>query len=142
MSRPGCKPASIKVAGLAELGAFKNGCAGYASASDSSTGGGMSKTSTDRLDYVFGTDLPEDPEQVDQLVEGLIGRIGLSILYGDSGSGKTFFAVGLGNAVAQGATFMGRRTVKGLVIYLATEAPARSSGGSKRTRSIQPWRRP
>jgi len=80
--------------------------------------------SNQALDYVCAAELPDNPEPVDQLVEGVIGRVALSMLFGDTNCGKTFYAIGLGNAVAQGARFMGRRTVKGLVIYLATEAPA------------------
>lgn len=75
------------------------------------------------LSYVVAGDLPDDPEPEDQLVEGLIGRCAMSILYGDSNSGKTFFAIDLAAAVCQGGMWMDRHTVRGLVLYLATEAP-------------------
>lgn len=75
------------------------------------------------LSYVCASDLPDDPEPDDQLVEGVIGRIALSIVYGDSNSGKTFFAIALGCAVEAGWEWMGKHTVKGMVVYLATEAP-------------------
>lgn len=34
------------------------------------------------LCYVWGSDLPDEPEPEEQLVEGLIGKKALSILYG------------------------------------------------------------
>lgn len=73
--------------------------------------------------YVWADKLPDELDPEDQLVEGLIGRTAMSILYGDSNSGKTFFAIDLASSVAQGAMWMDRHTVEGLVLYLATEAP-------------------
>lgn len=75
------------------------------------------------LDWIWAADLPEDPEPEEQLVEGVIGRLAMSVLYGDSNSGKTFFGIALLAAVSEGATFMGRHTLRGLVVYLATESP-------------------
>ncbi len=75
------------------------------------------------LDFVMASDLPDHPAPVEQIVEGLLGRVAMSILYGDSNSGKTFLWIDLACAVASGSMWMDRQTVQGLVIYLATEAP-------------------
>lgn len=58
----------------------------------------------------------------DELIEGTVGRIATAVLYGDSNSGKTFLAIEMAHAVAMGQVWLGRRTVQGLVLYLATEA--------------------
>lgn len=76
-----------------------------------------------KLKVIFGDELSDEYEAPDELVEGLL-TIGSSVvIYGDSNSGKTFFALSLAMAVAEGVECYGRRTDPGLVIYLATEAP-------------------
>jgi hypothetical protein len=75
------------------------------------------------LAWTWAADLPDAPDPEEQIVEGVIGRLALSILYGDSNSGKTFLAIDMGCAVGQGSKWMGRHTVGGLVVYLATESP-------------------
>lgn len=76
------------------------------------------------LEYERAEDLPDEFTPEDELIEGLIGRAALSVLYGDSNSGKTFLAVDIACAVARGAAWMGRNVERGMVVYLATEAPA------------------
>jgi putative DNA primase/helicase len=78
-----------------------------------------------KLDYVFAEDL-DDKDQAfdDELIEGVIGRNAMSVLYGDSNSGKTFLAIDIGAAVARGKQWLGRNTSHGVVVYLATEAAA------------------
>lgn len=76
------------------------------------------------LDYVSAAELQTDEQQFDdELVEGLLPRGGMSVCYGDSNTGKSFLMLDLVAAVAGGFDWMGRRTVEGLVLYLATEAP-------------------
>jgi hypothetical protein len=76
-----------------------------------------------RLDYVFGDQLGDDLDTFDdELVEGLIGRIAMAVLYGDSNSGKTFLAIELAACVSLGRPWLGRPTVAGVVVILATEA--------------------
>jgi len=78
-----------------------------------------------RLDFVLASDLPDaDQEFDDELVEDMIGRGKMAVAYGDSNSGKTFWGIKLGAAVGEGTDFLGKRTIRGLVIYLATEAAA------------------
>ncbi len=78
----------------------------------------------DKLQVVFGDQLSTDYEAPDELVEGLM-TIGSSVVvYGDSNSGKTFWALSVATAIATGTPCYGRKTDPGLVIYLACEAPA------------------
>jgi hypothetical protein len=46
------------------------------------------------------------------------------VVYGDSNSGKTFWALSVATAIASGEDCYGRKTDSGLVVYLASEAPA------------------
>lgn len=78
----------------------------------------------DKLKVVFGDQLGDDYEAPDELVEGLM-TIGSSVVvYGDSNSGKTFWALSVATAIATGTDCYGRKTDPGLVVYLASEAPA------------------
>lgn len=63
-------------------------------------------------------------ESSPQIVRGLIISGSLAVLYGESNSGKTFFALDLALAVAAGAPWRGMRTRRGLVIYVAGEGAA------------------
>lgn len=75
------------------------------------------------LSVAFADELPDTFTAPDELVQGLLTVGGGSVLYGDSNSGKTFFAIDLAAAVARGSEWMGRRTEQGLVVYLAAESP-------------------
>ena len=78
----------------------------------------------DKLKVVFGDQLGNDYEAPNELIEGLM-TIGSSVVvYGDSNSGKTFWALSVAAAIATGTDCYGRKTDSGLVIYLASEAPA------------------
>ncbi len=75
------------------------------------------------LDYIHSSLIAIDEERFeDELVERILMRDGMSVIYGDSNSGKTFLAIHLSACIAQGSRFLDRRTVKGMVVYLATEA--------------------
>lgn len=77
----------------------------------------------DKLKVVFGDQLGTDYEAPDELVEGLLTIGSSSVVYGDSNSGKTFWALSVATAIANGTDCYGRRTDQGLVVYLASEAP-------------------
>jgi RecA-family ATPase len=55
------------------------------------------------------------------LIKGLLDRGTMSVLYGPSNSGKTFFAMDLAYHVAVGQEWRDRRIVPGAVLYLAAE---------------------
>lgn len=71
----------------------------------------------DMADDLSAVDAP------DELVEGLLTRGAMSVVYGDSNSGKTFLSIDIGCAVARGEDWLGRRVEPGLVVYLAAESP-------------------
>lgn len=77
----------------------------------------------EKLKVVFGDQLGSEYEPPNELVEGLLTMTSLTVLYGDSNSGKTFFALSLATAVATGEPCYGRKVDPGLVLYLASEAP-------------------
>lgn len=75
-----------------------------------------------KLDYVLADSLVDASDAFDdELVEGVIGRAAMAVLYGDSNSGKTFAAIDLGAAICRGEPWLGRNCDEGLVLYLATE---------------------
>lgn len=57
------------------------------------------------------------------VVEGLMPRTGLTVLYGESNTGKTFAAIDLACHVAAGLPWRGMDVERGVVIYVAAEAP-------------------
>jgi len=78
----------------------------------------------EKLKVVFGDQLSSEYEAPDELVEGLM-TIGSSIVvYGDSNSGKTFWALSVATAIATGTDCYGKKTDPGLVVYLASESPS------------------
>ncbi len=79
------------------------------------------------LDCFRASDLPpsRDTEVYeDELVERLLGKNSVAVIYGDSNSGKTFLAIDLCAAVSIGIPWMGRNTDGGVVLYLAVESPS------------------
>lgn len=76
-----------------------------------------------KMQIVFGDELSETYEAPDELIENLMTIGSTTVLYGDSNSGKTFFALSLATAIAEGENCYDRKTDPGLVIYLACEAP-------------------
>lgn len=56
------------------------------------------------------------------LIKGLLDQGAMSVIYGESNTGKTFLAMDIAHAVASGRDWMGRRTVGGGVLYIAAEA--------------------
>ena len=80
------------------------------------------------LSITFANELPTAFTPPEELVQGVLAIGGGSVLFGDSNSGKTFFAIDLAAAVACGSEWMGRKTDAGLVMYLAAESPASVRG--------------
>jgi hypothetical protein len=64
-------------------------------------------------------------EPANQLIEGLLDEGGLSVNYGDSGSGKTFVTLDLGFHVGAGLDWNGKKVRHGLVVYVAAEGGRR-----------------
>ncbi len=57
----------------------------------------------------------------DSLIEGLLDAGSFSLVYGASGSRKTFFAIDLAAHVALGWDWRGREAKRGAVVYIAAE---------------------
>ena len=76
-----------------------------------------------KLKVVFGDELPDEYHAPDELVENMMTIGSLTVVYGDSNSGKTFWALSVAAAISNGSECYGRRTDQGLVVYLASEAP-------------------
>jgi AAA domain/Bifunctional DNA primase/polymerase, N-terminal len=55
------------------------------------------------------------------LVKNVLPKADLAVLYGDSGSGKTFFALDIGAAVALGEEWRGHKVKQGRVVFIAAE---------------------
>lgn len=78
------------------------------------------KDGRQRLTYVWGSDV--SPVLVCYaLVKGLIAVGSLVVVFGESNSGKTFFALDIAVALASKRAWRGRKTQGGLVIYIAGE---------------------
>lgn len=65
------------------------------------------------------------------IIKGLLPDADLAILYGESGSGKSFMMIDLAMAVARGLDWRGRKTRQGRVVYIAAEG-----GGGFRNRLL------
>ncbi|MDA0854375.1 MAG: AAA family ATPase [Proteobacteria bacterium] len=71
----------------------------------------------------FITRLPEFPRRkINWLVDGILVQEELTLVYGEPGCGKSFFAVDLGACVATGLPWKGREVQQGDVIYMAGES--------------------
>jgi hypothetical protein len=55
------------------------------------------------------------------LVDGLLSTTGFTVLYGESGSGKTFAAIDLAGHIAAGLSWRGMKVEQGVVFYIAAE---------------------
>jgi hypothetical protein len=64
-------------------------------------------------------------DPVNPLIEDLLDEGALSVVYGDSGSGKTFAALDMGFHVGAGLDWNGKKVKHGLVVYVAAEGGRR-----------------
>jgi len=55
------------------------------------------------------------------IIKGVIPKAELVVVYGESGSGKSFFVTDFACAVARGETWRGHRVAQGNVVYVAAE---------------------
>lgn len=84
---------------------------------------GAQQTSGDtanRIDITWFRDVQANVETTD-LVEDMLGTRAMYVIYGESGSGKTFFATDLGLHIALGWDWNGRHVEQTGVIYCAME---------------------
>lgn len=55
------------------------------------------------------------------IVKGILPRAELVVVFGDSGSGKSFFVLDMAGAIDQGTSWRDRKTTKGRTVYVAAE---------------------
>jgi len=55
------------------------------------------------------------------IIKGVLPAADLAVMYGASGSGKSFVALDMAVHIAQGKPWRGRRTAQGRVVYIAAE---------------------
>ncbi|MFA7604461.1 MAG: helicase RepA family protein [Novosphingobium sp.] len=77
-----------------------------------------------RLRFVTVDELLRQPAQAWRILRVIPGR-GLIVLWGASGSGKTFAALDMAAAIVRGLPWAGRRTRRGAVAYVAAEGNLR-----------------
>lgn len=70
------------------------------------------------IEEIEASPLPE------YLVDGVLPRAGLCVLWGKPGVGKSFVALDVALHVATGRAWQGRQVIKGSVIYIASEGAA------------------
>lgn len=74
------------------------------------------------LPYVQASNLPgwEPPRE---LIEGMLIEGGMTVIYGDSNTGKSFLTLDMAAHLTLGRDWFGRRVKQGAVVYLAAESP-------------------
>lgn len=73
------------------------------------------------LPLVFAESIVADGIAMAQLVEDVLTEGGLSVIYGESNSGKSFLACDMACSIGAGLPWLGKRTVEGAVLYVAGE---------------------
>lgn len=104
----GAKTISKAIAGCGDV---------YTPSSQQQTG---SSTEKGRFTPIAPSDFVARPEGP-ALVKGLLPATGMAMLFGSSGSGKSFLTIDLAMAIARGAQWRGLRTREGRVVYVVAE---------------------
>ena len=73
------------------------------------------------IPFEWARDMPDDGEELREIVQGLLTAGGMSMIYGESNSGKSYLATHLAFCMAHGAPWLGRELEQGAVIYVAGE---------------------
>lgn len=68
------------------------------------------------------------------LIKGLLDQGAMSVMYGDSNTGKTFVAMDMGFHIGAGLTYAGMKTSKAAVVYIAAEG---GRGAKKRLMALR-----
>ncbi len=80
-----------------------------------------------QLYYIAGRDIKFNTDDT-SLIKDVIGKSELSVIYGESNCGKTFFMTDLAFHVARGLQWRGKRVSQGGVMYAALEGAKGLSG--------------
>lgn len=79
------------------------------------------ETTASDLPLVWSEEITAESVRIEQLVEDVLTAGGLSVMYGESNSGKSFLACSLSCSLSAGVDWLGKRTVQGAVLYVAGE---------------------
>ena len=82
--------------------------------------------------FQWATEFCLPPTEPAYLVRGMIDLDSTSMIFGDSQAGKTFVALDRALHIAHGLPWLGRKTKKGVVLYIAAEG---KSGIAKRVKA-------
>jgi len=74
------------------------------------------------LSFVQASNLP-NWEPPNELVEGILQEGVMTVIYGDSNTGKSFLALDMAAHISVGSPWFGREVKQGAVLYLAAESP-------------------
>ena len=74
--------------------------------------------------FIMCSDFCKQPEQSNSLIRGILDYDSLSAWFGDSEAGKSFLALDRALHIAHGVKWRGRKTNKGMVLYLIGEGKA------------------
>jgi len=85
------------------------------------------KAKAQSLFYIPGRDIKYNQDDA-SLIKDVLGQSELSVIYGESNCGKTFFMTDLAFHVARGIDWRGHRTSQGGVMYAALEGAKGLSG--------------
>lgn len=76
----------------------------------------------DRVPFVEGSQFAAHFEDIDWLIEDVVPRAQVGVIYGASGSGKTFFALDMACSVHRGITWRHKHVEQADTFYIAAEA--------------------
>lgn len=81
-------------------------------------------TGTDPVPFMEGTQFAAGFQDTEWLIEDVLPRAQVAVIYGASGSGKTFFALDLACTIQRGLPWRGKHVEQADVFYIAAEAGA------------------
>ena len=87
----------------------------------SPTASPASPAKTDDSEFMWIDDFCKQPQETSWLIRNYLELDCLSVLFGDSQTGKSFVAIDFSCHIAHGLKWCGKRTKKGLVLYIAAE---------------------
>ncbi|SHE78429.1 AAA domain-containing protein [Loktanella atrilutea] len=77
-----------------------------------------------KFNAVTWLDIPRPGAELKPLIKGILTQNEISLVVGESQSGKSFLAIELAMAVARGVPFFGHKSERGAVVYQAGESAA------------------
>lgn len=77
-----------------------------------------------RITLEWADQMPDEDQDLREIVQGVLTTGAMSCMYGESNSGKSYLATHLAFCMSRGVPWLGRRVEKGAVIYIAGEGAA------------------